>query len=198
MRFRRAAAVGVAAVLATAGLTACRTNVGTAATVNGHRITETQVNDYITPNAQPVQQQGGTMSPRSFVLYLLIDERLGFAILQGIPSLRHLTSAQLDARLDSDLGGKTPTQVAESEGLKGYQESFYRVALRVQELSSIVQSARQQLGSDAVDKIIRTVHFTVSVNPRYGTWDAAKLSFNGTPAVPSYLSVAPGQAALPG
>jgi hypothetical protein len=190
--------VTFAAVLATAGLTACRTNVGTAATVNGHRITETQVNDYITPNAQPVRQQTGTMSPRSFVLYLLINERLGFAIAQRIPGFRGFSSARLDARLDADLAGKTPKQVAEGEGLKGYQESFYRVALRVQELSNIIQTARQQLGSGAVDKAIRTVHFRVSVNPRYGTWNPKSLSFNGSPAVPSYLSVAPGPAGQPG
>jgi hypothetical protein len=194
VRLRTLGAAAVA-VLALAGLAGCRTNVGTAATVDGHRITESDVNDYLTPQAQPVTQQtntGGTVqvSPRSFVLAQLINERLGFRIVEEVPGLASLTSAQLDARLDRDLGDQTVTSVAESLGLKGYTEAFYRIVLRVQELSRALQDQAQK-GVD-IRRILTTLTFPVTVSPRYGTWDKAGLSLRGTIGIPSYLTVQPG------
>jgi hypothetical protein len=195
VRFRRTAAA-VAALVASAGLAGCRTNVGTAAVVNGHRITETDVNDYLTPDAQPVREQTSTgsiisVAPRSFVLSQLVEEQLWFAIITNLPAYRHFTTAQLDARLAADYGNKTPKSVAEGYGLRGYSTAFYQIVLRVLELGKLLQ-AEVQSGRD-LTKIVRTLHFPVSVNPRYGTWDQAGLRFDATPALPSYLSLAPGQ-----
>jgi hypothetical protein len=185
----------VASVLVVAGLAGCRTNVNTAAVIDGHRVTETEVNQYLTPNAQPVSerdQNGGTsqISPRSFVVAQLINERLGFKILAAIPSVSDVTAAQLDAQLQSDLAGKSVTEVAETLGLHGYTEDFYKIVLRVQELSGVLRNA-QQNGVD-VSKAINSVSFPVSVSPRYGRWDANNLQFSSGVTVPGYLDVRPG------
>jgi hypothetical protein len=191
----------VAAALAVAGLAGCKTNVGTAAVIDGHRVTESDVSDYVTSRAQPVQEQSSTGSvitipPRSFVVSELINERLGLDLVRHVPRFEQFSSAQLDARMTATLAGKTPTAEAESLGLKGYPERFYRIVLRVRELGNLLQE-QAQAGTD-VNKILTSLDFPVSVNPRYGSWDAKHYSFNASPTVPSYLSVVPQQQALPG
>lgn len=172
-----------------AGLAGCKTNVGTAAVVDGHRITETDVNQYLTANAQPIAQQdpntGATteVSPRSFVVSTLINERLGFDLLKVIPSISGTTEGQLDAQLQADLQGKTPGQVAEQIGLHGYTEDFAKLYLRVRELIILVQQQPQTVRQDAFQK----VHFDASVSPRYGTWDNKQFTFDAGARVPGYL-----------
>lgn len=198
--FRRLSLVAVAA-LALSALAGCRTNIGTAAVVDGHRISESDVSHYITPGAQPVTENTGTgvtreVAPRSFVVAQLINERLGFAILAKIPSVSSLTSAQLDAKLKQDIAGRSVQSVAEGLGLHGYTTAFYRIVLRVQELSSVIGSAAQN-GVD-LQQLFRSLDFPVSVSPRYGAWDQAKLSFDGTTALPRYLDVQQAPAARAG
>lgn len=183
----------VAAVLALTGLAGCKTNVGQAAVIDGHRVSESDVSQYLTPNAQPVTErdQNGTtaqVSPRSFVLSQLINERLGFAILHAVPAVSGVTPQQIDSQLQNDLNGKSPRQVAESLGLHGYTDDFYQIVLRVQEISSVL---RQQSGT-AVQKAIATIDFPVSVSPRYGSWDNKQLRFTSGGAVPGYLDVKSG------
>jgi hypothetical protein len=189
VRFRVLGAAA-AAVLAVAGLAGCHANVGTAAWVDGQRISDSDVSQYITPQSQPVTGQNGSISPRSFVLAELINERLGFKILQAIPSVSSVTSQQLDAQLQKDLAGKSVKSAAEGLGLKGYTTDFYQIVLRVQEIARVV-SSQQQSGAD-LQKIFKDIHFPVTVGPRYGTWDKKNLTLNGTIPIPNYLSVAPG------
>lgn len=189
MRFRLLGAA-VAVVLAVAGLAGCRANVGTAAWVDGQRISDSDVSQYLTPKAQPVSGQNGQLSPRSFVLAELINERLGFRILQAIPGVSSVTSSQLDAQLQRDLAGKSVKSEAESLGLHGYTIDFYKIVLRVQEIASVV-SRQQQTGVN-LRKIFNGLDFPVTVSARYGTWDKKNLSFDGTVPNPTYLSVQPG------
>lgn len=194
MRVRTLGAA-VAAVIAVAGLAGCRTNVGTAATVDGHRITESDVNNYITPDASvSLQTNSGAFSeaPRSFVMRELIDDRLFRKLLSKTPG-GEPTNAELDAELVRDLAGKTSKQFAESIGLRGFTADFDQLFFRVQELSKALSNA-QQSGVD-VNAIVKGLHFPVSISARYGHWDPKKYSLVGTPAVPSYLSVQPSAAA---
>jgi hypothetical protein len=198
----RTLGAAAAAVLALAGLAGCRTNIGTAAVIDGHKVTESDVSHYLTPNAQPVSEQDQTgtsqqISPRSFVVSQLINERLGFAILQAVPAVSNVTPAQIDSQLQSDLAGKTPREVAESLGLHGYTDDFYQIVLRVQEISGVL---RQQ-DSTAVQKAISTIHFPVTVAPRFGRWDGKQLRFSSGATVPGYLDLksgAPAPLGLPG
>lgn len=189
MRLRTLGAAA-AAVLAAATLAGCRTNVGVAARVDGHRITESDVNGYLTPNAQPVSvsETGGVqLPPRAFVLEQLLDERLGLKLLERVPAESRLTSKQLDAQLDRDLQGRSEKSVAEQGGLKGYTKSFYRIVLRVREISIRLQTVQQQGGD--VRQLINALKVPVWVSPRYGKWDRSTLSIDGTGGLPSFLEL---------
>src|SRR4051794_10501963 len=197
----RTPVAALAAVLAVTGLAGCKTNVGTAAVIDGHRVTESDVNQYLTPDAQPVSEQssgGGTVqiSPRSFVVAQLINEKLGFKILQAIPSVSKVTEAQLDAQLQNDLAGKSVTTVAEQLGLRGYTDAFYRIVLRIQEVSGVLRNA-QSNGVD-VSAAFAKIKFPVTVSPRYGRWDPKGLQFSSGATVPGYLDVQPGATAAQG
>jgi hypothetical protein len=188
----RTIGAAAAAVLAIGGLAGCKTNVGTAAVIDGHRVTESDVNQYLTANAQPIAQQDGTqLSPRSFVVTTLINQRLGFALLKVIPSISNTTEAQLDARLQRDLEGKSPAEVADQIGLHGYTADFARLYLQVRELIILVQQQPPNVRQDAFDKI----DFDVSVSPRYGQWDNKQFSFQPGPRTPAYLDVQSASAA---
>lgn len=191
----------MAALLVMTGLAGCRTNVGTAAVVDGHRITESDVGGYITATSRTVTENSGNgtsqqVSPRSFVLAQLINEQLGFALLKQIPATKNLTPAQLDAKLSHDLGNRSERSVAEGIGLKGYSPSFDHIVLRVQEISAAIGTAQQQ-GVNLQD-IFNKLHFPVTINPRYGTWDAKRFSMVTSTVIPSYLTVQPGQSTAVG
>jgi hypothetical protein len=188
----RTIGAAAAAVLAVTGLAGCRNNIGTAAVIDGHRVTESDVNQYLTPDAQPIaekQSDGSTVqvAPRSFVVAQLIEGQLAFKVMGAIPSVSNVTESQLDARLQNDLAGKTVTQVAESLGLHGFTESFYKIVLRTQEISIVLRGEASK-GVDvrsAFDKI----KFPVSVSPRYGRWNTKTLTFSAGATVPSYLDL---------
>ena len=164
----RGVAAVAAAVLAVSGLAGCRTNVGVAATVEGHRITESQVNQYLTSKSQPLKtssQSGASQSvpPRSFVLNILIKQRLYLALLRktpkGVPS-----DGQIAAAVQQELKGRTDRQVAEGLGVKGYSDSFNRFILKFSVLGGQLDSD-VQAGVD-VNSIVAKLKFPVSVNPR--------------------------------
>lgn len=199
MRVRTLGAA-IAAVLALTGLAGCKTNIGTAAVIDGHKISESDVSHYVTPKAQTVIQQDPQttattrVSPRSFVLNTLIDERLGFKLLAAIPAVSTVTEAQLDAQLQSDLAGQSPTEAAEKGGLHGFTDAFYMIYLRVKELIFVVQQQPQA----AVQRAFSELKFPVSVSPRYGRWDASQFLFTPGVKLPSYLDIQPGGGAQQG
>lgn len=202
MKFRRTSALA-AAVLAAGGLTACKTNIGTAAYVGGHRITETDVNDYLTPTGAKNTAQ--TVSPRALVLEYLIEQKvfedtlksLGPLPNEGVLASYHdavasvllqtsLTGEQLDAAINKGLP---------NSGVRG---SFTSVYLRTSELEYAIIKKKKLTKPSELAALVHAAGVKVSVSPRYGTWHAATLSLDGKPPVPSYLSVAPGQQAQPG
>src|SRR5436309_2797409 len=84
----RAVAAAAALVVGVSGLTACRTNVGNAATIAGHRVSETDVGNYVTGKAQPIKSSDGSQSiaPKPFVVDILILHRLYRTLLASSPS----------------------------------------------------------------------------------------------------------------
>jgi hypothetical protein len=194
----RTLGAAAAAVVALAGLAGCKTNVGTAAVIDGQRVTESDVSHYLTAQSQPVTERNANnatvqISPRSFVVAQLINEQLGFKVLAAIPSVSDVTAAQLDARLQNDLGGKSVTAVAEQLGLHGYTEAFYRIILRVQEISGVLRN-EQSNGVD-ITAAFSKIKFPVSVSPRYGRWDSTALQFIAGATVPGYLELQSGAVA---
>jgi hypothetical protein len=195
VRLRTSAAAVLAAVLATATLAGCRTNVGVAARVNGQRITETQVEDYLTPKAAPVssQTQSGTalkIAPRTIVLTVLVKERLYRALLAKTPS-GSPSEGQLMTLVSRSRQGKSYQQAASALGVKGYTTAFAKHLLTYAELGNLLNAAVQS-GVD-VNKIASKLKFPVSVSARYGTWDKKTFSVvpDSSAGVPTFVTLQP-------
>jgi hypothetical protein len=191
VRLRTLGAVA-AMVLVAAGLAGCRTNVGVAATIDGQRVTETQVNDYLTPSAKPVViTSGGTaLPPRSFVVNTLIEEKLFAKLLAatpaGLPSDGQLSSIQT-----TDLAGKSVHAIATQLHVVGYTSDFEQKYIGVEVLGSLLSKESSQ-GVD-VNTLANKLKFPVSVNPRYGTWDRASFTVatGAQDGLPGFLTLQP-------
>jgi hypothetical protein len=200
----RIVTVAVAATLAVTGLAGCRTNVGTAASVGGQRITESKVNGFLTPQGpdKSTSQNGQTVSPRAQVLQVLVQEKVFERTLQSIrpdhsvPSagqLAALHDAAANVLLQTSLTGAALDK-ALRQGLphSGIKTSFADTYLRVQELEYSIIKAKRLTRLPELLALIKKARVHVSVNPRYGTWDIKNLAVNTAGSIPSYLSVQPG------
>lgn len=184
----RSVAVAAALVLGVSGLTACRTNVGSAATIDGHRVSESDVADYLTSSAQPLKSSDGTQSvaPKPFVVDILIRQRLYRKILQASPTGAP-TSGQLTTLRRQYLAGSSTKATVERLGVKGYRPSFDSAIVDVQVLASLLNQEQQQ-GAD-LSAVLKKLRFPVSVNPRYGKWDTKNLRLvsDAKAGVPAFL-----------
>ena len=187
----RALAASAALVVGVSGLTACRTNVGIAATIDGHRVSETDVSNYVTASAKPVQtssSSSATTAPKPFVIEVLIDQRLYPALLRaskvGAPGTGQMTTLRRQY-----LNGKSVKTVVEGLGVKGFSASFESVIVDIEVYANLLNQA-QSAGTD-ISGVAQKLTFPVHVNPRYGTWDATNLELkSGTSSgVPGYLTL---------
>jgi phosphoglycolate phosphatase-like HAD superfamily hydrolase len=204
VRLRTLSAV-LAVVLAGAGLAGCRTNVGTAATVNGHRITDSDVNKYVTPGgpnstvAANASKSNQVVSPRSQVLQFLIQEQVFTRTLASFGKVP--TDAQLAASHDEAASVLLQTQLtgaaldkAIRKGLpeSGIEAKFVKVYLRVQELEYSIIQRKQLTQLPELLALVKKAGVHVGVSARYGKWNPSSLGLDGKAAVPSYLTVQPG------
>ena len=194
----RSVAVAAALVLGVSGLTACRTNVGNAATIDGHRVSESDVGDYLTSSAKPLKSSDGSQSvaPKPFVVDILIRQRLYRKILSASPSGAP-TSGQLTTLRRQYLAGSSTKAAVERLGVKGYRLSFDSAIVNVQVLASLLNQEQQQ-GVDLAS-VLKKLRFPVSVNPRYGKWDAKNLRLvsDGAAGVPGFLRLQTSSPAQP-
>jgi hypothetical protein len=195
----RLLAAGAAVLVAATGLTACRSNVGNAATIDGQRISETTVNDYVTANAKPVEvsDSSGASSfsaaPKTIVLQTLIDIRLYDKTLAntpvGVPS-----KSQLAAATTALLKGSSPAKYLKSSHITGFSSSFADQFVHRQVLYTELTNLQQQ-GVDVATAYNKAT-VAVKVNPRYGTWNAktrSLLDSNAHAGAPSFITFAPTQ-----
>ena len=183
----RVVSLAAALVLGVCGLSACRTNVGNAATIDGHRVSENDVNDYVTGAAQPIKSSSGSsVSPKPFVVQILIDQRLYPKLLRAA-KVGSPTKGQLSTLRRQYLAGASPKAKVEQLGVKGYSSRLTSVILDVEVYATLLNQANQQ-GTD-LNTIAAKLKFPVSVNPRYGTWDSKNLALKSTTAagLPGYL-----------
>ena len=177
MRLRIVGAVA-AALLATTTLTACRTNVGYAATIDGTRISESQVAGYLTPQAQPLSNQSGPSTPpRSFVLQTMIFTRLLPKLIASLPG-REPTQAEIGELQRRLLNGVTAQKYVSSRGAKGYTDDFARLLVRSSVYGQVLTTLNQQ--GVNINQALSKLSFPVSVNPRYGSWNSKTYSLNST------------------
>lgn len=207
----RVVAAALLAVLAAASLAACRTNVGTAATVNGERISETSVTDYLSgkpPSSALVQQAKAAgqdlIAARVLVLQYEIEQRLYERTLRrngGVPTSSQLGSIRDDAV--SLLAGNgqpiTDAQLRTQFENLGVSRSFVPRFLRTLELEYVVIRRLQLSQRSELSAAVTKAGAEVSASPRYGTWDAAELSLRSTGAAgrPAYLTLQTPAAAAP-
>jgi hypothetical protein len=197
-----------AAVAVASLLTSCRTNVGAAADVNGQRISESTVNKYVTQEgadpsvAAQAEAQGQPLpSAKAIVLQTLVQERLyeqALAVNGGIPTSAQLTAVH-DPAVQQEFGltgtGKTlDRQAGKSLGTIGIAPSFGAVVVRYSELFYILVRDRLKVQTQQqFNAAIRKAGAHVSINPRYGTWNAGKQTINesSSAGMPDYLRLQP-------
>jgi hypothetical protein len=157
------------------GISGCDSKVGTAAVVNDQRISEKQLNDYLTPNAQAIPgSQGVAATPaRLFVLKVLVRNDVFRKLLDvtgGQPTAAQMTAAK--AQLFAS--GGTEQDLTKQIVQTGLQAKFTQDYLADQTLLTFFQ---QRISSQPqLDAALKKANLNVSINPRYGGWDATSLS----------------------
>jgi hypothetical protein len=187
-----AAAVALAAALLLSGCGG--SNVGVAAKFDGQQISQTQVSNYVTPDAKGVQLSSTSSAltpPKAFVLFIVIRERLYADLLRatkgGAPS-----PGAVSGLVDGYVGSSTPQQTVAKLGVKGYAPSFARQVLRYRALGQLLDN-RANNHVD-VNGALTKLKYRVSINPRYGAWDPKALTVktDGTAGLPDFLTLQPG------
>jgi hypothetical protein len=182
-------------LLACLGQVGCDSKAGTAAVVDGHRITEKELSRYLPANAKPISSgNGSTSTPaKTFVLQYLVRNQVFPLLLAAAGS--PVTDAQLQAGKAAALTGTTEADLTSQITQAGLSERFEPVVLRNRELLNLL---RAKLTTDKqVNDALAKVKGAVSINPRYGSWDERTLTLLGLgkKQLPSVLSV---DTALPG
>lgn len=193
---RKLPALVVAAMTAVAalGLTGCDSKVGVAAVVDGHRITDSQVASYLTADSQPYTTQdasGGAseIPQRSFVLSVLIQDRLLKKVMQRVPA-DQLKESDISAETTAELQGHTPAEAAKLSGVIGYSSEFVDKWVRDVVLNNML-SQLVQSGKVSAEKLVDKLSFDVTVSSRYGSWDAKNFSLNSgnSDGLPSFVTL---------
>jgi hypothetical protein len=202
VRFR-ALGAAVAVVLAVAGLAGCRTNVGTAAWVDGHRITDSDVKELVTPTgidpslaAQAAAQHQQIQPPKSQVLTFLIQEAVYEDTLaaENVKYTEGKLTSVHDAAISEFFQGTLSGTAFENKLAQrlpkfGIDSSFIAKLVRVAELKYLLHVNNQ---NTPLNTLIERAKISVTVSPRYGTWEPKSLAVNPKAPVPGYLSVQPG------
>jgi hypothetical protein len=199
--------VAVSGLLLTAGcLTACQTHVGSAAFIGPERISESQVNSYVTAQAQAYTQtdsttgQPTTTNPKSEVLTVLIRDRLFTALFKKLPAGEPSAGAIATARLTAiSQSGESLDQLTASVTKLGYKTSFVDLQLDYEAEVSILLADLKDPGDGSIlVPQLQKLDVPIHVNPRFGQWQAAQFGVLNGPAQPSFLKLASDTSAAAG
>lgn len=199
---RRALAV-VAAALVTVTLSACDPKeAGSAAVVGGYRISESQVQDQASQVIDGLHALGG-QAPESGALLTSLVGRLVGQRLVDVAGAREdivITQGQIDSLIEKSGGRKAledkflqnPGSWAPSSSL----DAQARVFLIQTALAEKIAPGNTAGAAPAVTKYLADLAKSegVEISPRYGTWDASKISLG---PVSDDLSRAVGTAPTP-
>lgn len=201
----RSLAVLPALALACLGLTGCDSKAGSAAVVNGTKISESDLASYLTANAQPVTSTDGngnstTTPPKIFVLQYLVRNQI-FALLlanAGSP----VTQAQLDAGRTAALSGTNDANLTNQITGLGLKPKFEDVVVRDRELLDLIQANGKLTSNAQITAALANVKNAVSINPRYGSWNSmtvavVNLSKKQLPSVLTLNTTLPGDETVP-
>lgn len=198
---RRIVPAVAAAALAATLLAGCQTNVGSAARVDGTRISESDVNQYVDPKGVPadVQSQAASqnvrVAPRSTVLSFLIMEQVFSKTLERnnirvtdgeLAALHDEAGSQL---LQAQLSGSSlDSRLEKALSRFAIKPAFAARVLRTRELELVLEQKKNVASQSALVALLKPVASRVSVTPRYGTWDAQQLALNNEPVLPSFVT----------
>lgn len=191
MKIRWLAIVGMC-TLGALTVSGCQSNIGTAAVVDGSKISESDVNRYVDPATAEAGQA------RNLSLQYQIREKLFTVALDrknAIPS-----DQQLQAQHDLAVSNLIGQQVSGAQGDKalrdlmsqnGLKQSFADVLTHAFELELYYAKQTDAQQEQVVEKDLAGQHIPVSVNPRYGSWDTSKFAFTGLSSrqLPSNVTV---------
>lgn len=199
MRMRWLAAAAVCA-LGVLSLTGCDSKIGTAAVVNGSKISESDVSRYLDPAADDASHG------RDLSLEWQIREELFTVALRkknALPSdaeLGKLHDQALSNLLGQQVSGDQGDQALRSSMKQnGLKENFADKLVRAFELElSYANATKAQQESQVITDLAKQ-KIPVSVNPRYGSWNTSTFAFTGLgskqlPPVVSLGSPLPGDA----
>jgi hypothetical protein len=206
VKLRRILTVVPLLALAMGALSACETKVGLAASASGQRLTNSGLAGYVKPGAKPYTDQntGTKVTPKLYALENWIDYRLFSATLaaHGGPA----TDQEASTARTAVLGSQTANDYAKFYGKLGYTRAFSELILdqsstlvvlveRLGQLSpaQAIQVLRNGQASTPLLQAVNATKPKVVVSPRYGEWDASRLSLSAEPG-----SGAPGFVIFPG
>lgn len=203
----RLVGIGVIAALALAGLSACSTNAGAAAFVDGHRIAEGDVSRYIVPGftaPTPSASEQQFAPPRVLVLDSLIQNRLMARLLDkslgGTPSEADLTGLHDKALATvfgvQQTGAEADAALTQVLGERGVKASFLPVLLRQAELTMAVIDKTHATQPSDIAAAVNKAGIPVSVNARYGSWSKQDAALSGTASLP-FLTIGSSAPASP-
>ena len=172
-----------AAVLCALGaftLAGCDSKIGTAAVVNGSKISESDVSRYLDPAAEDASQA------RDLALAYQIRAKLFTVALQkknALPSDAELAK-QHDTAISLLLGqqvsgAQADQQLQATMAQHGLKPSFAGPLTHAFELELAYAKATNAQQETTVVTDLAKQHIPVSVNPRYGSWDTANFAFTG-------------------
>lgn len=196
----RSLAVLPVLALSCLGLVACDSKAGTAAVVDGHRITEKELSRYVPASAKPIPTgDGSTSTPaKNFVLQYLVRNEVFPMLLAATGTT--VTEAQLAAGRAEALAGGSEDELTKQITQAGLSSRFEPVLLRNRELLNMV---RAKLTTDKqVADALAKIKDKVTISPRYGGWDLNSLSVlnlgkKQLPSVLSFDKTLPGDVKLP-
>lgn len=182
------------ALAAAAALTGCTSKVGVAAVYDGHTITDSDVAQYLTPQAQPVPGQDAQGNPsqvpgRVFVLDTLLSEHVYTDVLKATPD--GLPDTATLAAIEKQAFGNNPEATVTKQLAKyGYKASLTPHLINEQVLLETIREEVQQGGLN-INAVLKKVHPKVTVSPRYGAWDDKQLQLVNDPSagVPDFVTL---------
>lgn len=194
---RPAAAVLAAVAIAAATLSGCANHAGVAASISGDRISERQIDSYVTGKAPSAAAQT-TQSPRSLALGQLVQMRVLEQALKatkgGLPSDAQLAAVHDDALQlfgESATGSDYDKALLTSVQSFGLNTRFRDVVLRSLELEyAYIQRSGVSSAAELATSIEK-LSIPITVAGRYGKWDPAQLSVStdGAAGAPSFVSL---------
>jgi hypothetical protein len=202
-----ATALGLAIV---AGLTACETKVGQAASVNDVRLTNSDLNSFVKPGSGTYTDSSGqTVVPKQSALSVWIQVALLDRAIDAHGGPR--TEQETAAARTAVLGQGSIAEAEKSVETQGYTSALGDLYVD-REAALVVLYQRLKKGTTAQQALtalstsqantalidaINSTHPVVTVSPRYGEWDENQLSLSTDPTagLPSFVQAT--QAAAP-